>query len=562
MKSQITKIVSLLVCVCLIVSGMILSTSAATSSYVKVTEAPTDWSGEYLIVYEAGANSRVLNGGLSSIDAEGNYITAAVVDNKIEANATTNAAKFTIAKKGNAYTIRSASGRYIGNTSSNSNKLMNDASTQYDNTITLNADKSVNIVSSNTYLRSNIATSNGDRFRYYKASSYTNQKAIALYKLETTGGNQGGDGDDNTGAGGTTPTPTPSTPFDPTNKTPAEIMTAAKALTGSETIANVTLTGTIKSVDYNYSSTNKNLTVTIDVEGTSDSLKCYKLTADDANLETLAGLAEGDKITVNGTIGVYNNAPQFTEGAKMTACVKNPTPPTAEPELEVVTAPVAGTAYKFGMVQGNVNNTIYYLKGGMSGHYMDTTDKGSKAIDVYLEETTGGYYLYTLDGTTKTYINMVVSGTYVNGAYEATASTVYTYDATSKTVIATVTVGTYEPSPYWFGTRNDNTYTTVGPCLTKYNGFYCQFYAEKATDNDDNQGGNTDDNQGGNTNTGAGTNTGANTNTNTNTNTGSTTTTTPAPEKSPETGDSIALYIVMMAISAAAMVLVAKKRFA
>ena len=53
-----------------------------------------------------------------------------------------------------------------------------------------------------------------------------------------------------------------------------------------------------------------------------------------------------------------------------------------------------------------------------------------------------------------------------------------------------------------------------------------------------------------------------NTNTNTNTNTGSTTTTTPAPEKSPETGDSIALYIVMMAISAAAMVLVAKKRFA
>ena len=53
-----------------------------------------------------------------------------------------------------------------------------------------------------------------------------------------------------------------------------------------------------------------------------------------------------------------------------------------------------------------------------------------------------------------------------------------------------------------------------------------------------------------------------NANTNTNTNTGASTPATPAPEKSPETGDSIALYIVMMAISAAAMVLVAKKRFA
>ena len=67
---------------------------------------------------------------------------------------------------------------------------------------------------------------------------------------------------------------------------------------------------------------------------------------------------------------------------------------------------------------------------------------------------------------------------------------------------------------------------------------------------------------GGNTGAGTGTGTGAGSTTgsNTNTNTGSTTTT--APEKSLETGDSIALYIVMMAISAAALVLVAKKRFA
>jgi len=29
---------------------------------------------------------------------------------------------------------------------------------------------------------------------------------------------------------------------------------------------------------------------------------------------------------------------------------------------------------------------------------------------------------------------------------------------------------------YWFGTRNDKDYDTVGPVKTEYNGFYCQFY--------------------------------------------------------------------------------------
>lgn len=513
MKSQITKIVSLLVCVCLIVSGMILSTSAAGSATLSfepdgnrtsLTTSGQVWSANGITLTNTKGTSSQLRDNLND-----NHIRLYQGSN-VTIEYTSNMTKIELSCPTAAYA------------------QVWDTSDKDSNTTVAVSGTTATITFANP------TTS-------YSITGFSAQTRVNEITVYTTTGSGSGSG----GNGG-------STPFDPTNKTAAEIMTAAKALTGSETIANVTLTGTIKSVDYSYSSTAKNLTVTIDVEGTSDSLKCYKLTADNANLETLAGLAEGDKITVNGTIGVYNNTPQFTEGAKMTACVKNPTPPAPEPELEVVTAPVAGTAYKFGMVQGNVNNTIYYLKGDMNGHYMDTTDKGSKAIDVYLEETTGGYYLYTLDGTTKTYINMVVNGTYVNGAYEATASTVYTYDATSKTIIATVTVGTYEPSPYWFGTRNDNTYTTVGPCLTKYNGFYCQFYAEKATDNNGNQGGNT--------NTGAGTNTGANTNTNTNT--GSTTTTTPAPEKSPETGDSIALYIVMMAISAAAMVLVAKKRFA
>ena len=210
--------------------------------------------------------------------------------------------------------------------------------------------------------------------------------------------------------------------------------------------------------------------------------------------------AVGDTITVLGIIGKYN-APQmkngwligYTAGAGETpdphehtfvegkcecgAEDPNYQPPSGgetpeAPVWGVIEAPVAGTAYKFGMVQGKLNDgNVYYLKGGMSGYYMATTTNVDEAIDVYLEATEGGYYLYAMINGTKTYINMVVSGTHVNGAYEANASTVYTYDAESKTVIATV-----NNAPYWFGTRNDNTYTTVGPCATSYNGFYCQFY--------------------------------------------------------------------------------------
>ena len=138
-----------------------------------------------------------------------------------------------------------------------------------------------------------------------------------------------------------------------------------------------------------------------------------------------------------------------------------------------VVDPVVGTAYKFGMVQGKLNDgKVYYLKGNMNGYYMDTTTNYADAIDVYIETAEGGYYLYAMISGVKTYINCVVSGTHVNGAYEATASTVYTYDAESKTLIANV-----DGTPYWFGTRNDKTYTTVGPCAVSYAGFYCQFYA-------------------------------------------------------------------------------------
>ncbi len=151
--------------------------TVSTGDYVKVTSEPSDWSGEYLIVYEGG--NVAFNGGLTSLDAVSNTIPVSISSNTIVANATTDAARFTLAAMSGGYSIKSASGYYIGQTS-NANGMATNASTRYANTIAYN-NGDVGIVSSGAYLRYN-SLSGQTRFRYYKSSSYTSQKAIQLYK--------------------------------------------------------------------------------------------------------------------------------------------------------------------------------------------------------------------------------------------------------------------------------------------------------------------------------------------------------------------------------------------
>ena len=104
-----------------------------------------------------------------------------------------------------------------------------------------------------------------------------------------------------------------------------------------------------------------------------------------------------------------------------------------------------------------VDGSDYYLIGGMAAtYYLATGTDVSAALDVYLEETTGGFYLYAMINGTKTYINMEVSGTHVNGKYQDTASTVYTWNADLQTVVTDI-----DGTMYGFGTRNDKTYTTM-----------------------------------------------------------------------------------------------------
>ena len=203
--------------------------------------------------------------------------------------------------------------------------------------------------------------------------------------------------------------------------------------------------------------------------------------------------AVGDTITVLGIVGKYNDA-QMKNGW-LVACTAGAgeeggeeggetppaggeeggeTPPTTEEPTLDAQAPVAGTAYKFAFYQGNVKK-VFYLTGVLSGFYMASTEDVNAAVNYYVEETTGGYYLYCMVGETKTYVNVVVATgtdgkTHINGKYEAAASSVYTYDETLKTLVTSV-----EGTNYVFGTKSDGTYTTLGPMKADSGCFHAVF---------------------------------------------------------------------------------------
>ena len=143
--------------------------------YVKVEAPLDDWSGDYLLVYEDG--NVAFDGSLTTIDANLNNIPVVIENKTIQATATRDAAKFTVAKQADGtYTVKSASGYYIGH-SSTSAGLLNNKTTTYANTITFENGVAKICGTSGFALQFN-ASSGTERFRYYNGT----QKNIALYK--------------------------------------------------------------------------------------------------------------------------------------------------------------------------------------------------------------------------------------------------------------------------------------------------------------------------------------------------------------------------------------------
>ena len=151
-------------------------------SFVKVTSASDLIDGNYLIVYEEENKESgfAFDGSLETLDASKNSISVIIAENTIVATDENKASVFTIAKADDAYTILSASGLYIGQTS-DANGLKAQADALY-NAISFTDSGEADIISGGAYLRYN-ATSGQERFRYFKSSTYSAQKAVYLYKL-------------------------------------------------------------------------------------------------------------------------------------------------------------------------------------------------------------------------------------------------------------------------------------------------------------------------------------------------------------------------------------------
>lgn len=152
------------------------STGEDTNSikYTKITSLGELTDGEYIIVYENGNNAYVYNGK----DAVNGYTDATVSNGSITTDEAF-AGEVTIAAMSGGYSLKVAGGYMYG--SSGDNKLNFNPTTAQVNTISFENDGSAKITSNTSVLRFN-AASNQMRFRYFKSTSYSGQKAVALYK--------------------------------------------------------------------------------------------------------------------------------------------------------------------------------------------------------------------------------------------------------------------------------------------------------------------------------------------------------------------------------------------
>ncbi len=113
-----------------------------------------------------------------------------------------------------------------------------------------------------------------------------------------------------------------------------------------------------------------------------------------------------------------------------------------------VTEPIPGKAYKLGLYSTD-KSSEYFFVGTMNGYYGTTDVNFEKGVDMFVETTAGGYYLYFVNTSgKKQYINLVPSGTHRNFTYADTATSVFTWDAAKNALCTTVSsetcyMGTY-----------------------------------------------------------------------------------------------------------------------
>ncbi len=267
--------------------------------YVKVTSAPADWSGDYLIVFEGEDASLAFDGGLETLDSPKNTIAVTIEDGKIAVTTETVAAEFKIAKMTGGYSIKAANGQYIGNTKQANNAPANGLTPKDEellNTIGF-SDGNLLIVSNTTELKyNNAAGDNNQRFRYYKSGN--NQQPISLYKKG--GSSSGGD------------TPGDQTVTATLSVTPASLNLLTGATETLQVTTNSTATPTFETSDASVA--------TVDANG-----KVTAIAAGSATITVAVAAVEGAFTSASKTVAVTVTAPAENPYKKVTSITSGKT---------------------------------------------------------------------------------------------------------------------------------------------------------------------------------------------------------------------------------------------
>ncbi len=133
----------------------------------------------------------------------------------------------------------------------------------------------------------------------------------------------------------------------------------------------------------------------------------------------------------------------------------------AEAQLPTVTAPEAGKAYKFGMVQVNNGHTVYIAGGIDQDRYLVTTEDKAAALDVYVEASGDGFkFKVTIDGA-DAYITIGLNDAGKVALSYTAEGTVWKHDATISAWCAEV-----DGTMYYMGSYN--TFDTISASKTSY----------------------------------------------------------------------------------------------
>lgn len=152
--------------------------NADGNQFIKVTSGLV--SGQYLIVSEEGS---VAMKDAADVGGGSNTISVTINNGVIVATEELKAALFTFDLTTGF--IQGPNGKYIGQNSDANGMKVQDSGIA--NTVSI-SNGDADIVSGGAYLRYNANAGDSNlRFRYYKSSSYQNQKAIQLYKLSDGG---------------------------------------------------------------------------------------------------------------------------------------------------------------------------------------------------------------------------------------------------------------------------------------------------------------------------------------------------------------------------------------